>query len=154
MTRKPEIQYIRYYTDGSAARKPELQVAPPKKTAPRKKKVVIRKIHIDPMALLGIVASCILLVCMAVSFSELMQVRAERQELQAYVEDLQLANADLEQTYRDGYTLSEVEQMALALGMVPVQDVEHITVHIPEAEPVVEPTFWQQVTHFLTGLFA
>ena len=154
MANKPEIQYIRYYTDGSAARKPEIKVALPKKTAPKKKKAVVRKICIDPIAVIGLVVSCVLLLCMATSFTELMEVRAQQQQLQSYVDTLREEKDELEETYRDGYTLKEIEQMALAMGMVPHQEVQHITVHLPEREPVAEPTFWQQVTHFLTSLFA
>ena len=120
----------------------------------KKKKTVIYKISVEPVAVLGVLVSCVLLLCMALSFVELMQVREQRQQLQAYVDILQEEKVTLEKTYREGYALEEIEKMAVAMGMIPQQQVQHITVRVPVEEPIAEPGFWQQVTHFLTGLFA
>lgn len=74
--------------------------------------------------------------------------------MQAYVAHLQSENTRLQVQYEEGYDLEVVEEMALALGMVPEAQVRHITLETQMPEVVPEPTFWEQVTAFLTGFFA
>ena len=155
MARQPEIQYIRYYTDGSAARQPEVQLVPKKKPAPKQNPIPVKKIQIDPLAMAGILVSCVLLLCMVAGFAEWSSLHQQRQQMQQYVQTLQQENTVLADAYIAGYELEEVEKMALALGMVPQQDVQHITVQMPSPEQVTqEENFWQHLTHFLAGLFA
>ena len=43
-----------------------------------------------------------------------------------HIEHLVEENRTLEETYKASYTLSDVEKTALALGMVPAEQVEHV----------------------------
>ena len=77
MARQPDIQYINFYTDGSAARK----VKPVREFEPvqlpkvrRKKRVVVR---IDPIAVTGIVLAVVLLCMMFTGIHRLDQARQQ-----------------------------------------------------------------------------
>lgn len=154
MARQPDVQYIRFYTDGSAARK----VAPvaPLKTMKlpkirRHKKITL---HIDPIAIGGIVMAAVMLILMLVGMAQLTNAKNELHTMQNYVQTLQQDNISLEATYEQGYDLAAVEQTALALGLVPKEEVRHVTIHVPQPEVEEEPGAWEQFYTFLTGLFA
>jgi len=44
--------------------------------------------------------------------------------------------------------------MALALGMVPRDQVKHVQVDVSAPAPATQPDIWQQLYTFLTDLFA
>ena len=154
MARKPDIQYVRYYTDGSAAR----QVAPlssvKKALLPKPRRLKRRNVYIDPVATLGIVVAVCMLVMMAVG---IFQFRAAQQEvlaLEQYVQRLETENQTLTDTYEAGIDIAEVERSALALGMIPKEQAQQVTIQLsapPAAEPV---SVWERIGMFLTGLFA
>ena len=154
MARQPEVQYIRFYTDGSAARK----IAPlaPFKTIklPKPKKHKRITLRIDPVAIAGIVMSVVMLVLMLVGAAQLNSTRNELYAMATYVDALQQENRSLEATYSQGYDLEAVEKTALALGMVPKEQVQHITIQVPPVETEKMPGAWEQFCTFLTGLFA
>ena len=155
MARKPDIQYVRYYTDGSAAR--QLEVYSPRKnktTAPRPRKRKGYVIYIDPLAVGGIFLSVVLLIAMLVSSVQLTMARQKLSNTQAYVTTLTQGNEQLRKTYDESYDLEEVEKSALALGMVPVSEAPVITVQIEKEEVVEEPTFWERISMKLEELFA
>ena len=155
MAQHPEIQYVRFYTDGSAAKKPAL-VAPIKTIKlPRiklHKKITLR---IDPIALAGIVMAAVMLVLMAVGVAQLSATRTQLQTMSAYVDTLQQENASLMDEFSQECDLAEVERTALALGLVPKDEVRHVSIRVP-AVPVEEnnPGTWERFYTFLTGLFA
>ena len=156
MARKPDIQYVRYYTDGSAAR--QLEVYSPRKNKapvhrPRKEKGYV--IYVDPLAVGGILLSAVMLVMMLVSSIQLAVARQELSDTQAYVTTLTQSNEQLRRTYDAGYDLEEVEKSALALGMIPVSQATVITVDVEEDVVVEqEPTFWEKLSMKLEELFA
>ena len=155
MERKPDIQYVRYYTDGSAAR--QLEVYSPRKNktaAPRPKKQKGYVIYVDPLAVGGILLAAVMLVMMLVSSIRLVVARQELSNAQAYVTTLTQSNEQLRKTYDASYDLEEVEKSALALGMIPISQAQ--TIHIPATPPAPqpEPTFWDNILTFLSGLFA
>ena len=154
MARQPDIQYIRFYTDGNAARK----VAPvaPLKTI-KLPKIKLQKritLHIDPIAVTGIVMAAVMLVLMAVGVAKLNAAQQEMQTMAVYVETLNAENAQLRQTFSEGYDLEEVERTAIALGLVPKDQVRHVTVQVPQEQLHEEPNAWERLCTFLTGLFA
>ena len=130
MTRKPDIQYVRCYTDGSSAK--ALQFFPRKtKTAlPRKKKQKAIVIKLDPLAYLGILVSAIMLVLIVVNCVQLSALEKETDAMCAYVDVLKEENARLADTYANGYDLMDIKKKALAMGMVPVEDVRHISISV------------------------
>ena len=48
----------------------------------------------------------------------------------------------------------EIEKAALALGMIPQEQAQSITISVPMPEAVEEPSFWEKTAVFLEGLFA
>ena len=126
MAKKSEVQYIRYYTVGSAARKLAPQVTERPKTAPKPRKAKKILICIDPVAILGIATAVIMMICMLVGMVRLNEVWNQQEQLENHVESLIERNEALWQEYESGYDLEEVEKTALALGMVPAQQVEHV----------------------------
>jgi hypothetical protein len=154
MARQPDIQYINAYVSGSMAyqleRKPEKkQVQLPKMR--RKKRMVVR---IDPVAVLGIMAAAVLLVALCVGFFRLQDARAETVSLRNYVAELQSEKQQLQASYEAGYDLDEVERIALAMGMVPVDQLESVDISVFVPQKAEEPTGWENFRSFLAGLFA
>lgn len=155
MAQKLDVQYIRFYTDGSAAKK----VAPlaPLKTIKlpkikKHKKIVLR---IDPLALCAIAMSAVMLVLMTAGTVKLYTARQELAQMNSYVQTLQQEQASLNATMREGYDLAEIERTALALGMVPKAQVQHVRIELPPEEIApVAPGTWERFYTFLTGLFA
>ncbi len=163
MANKPKIQYIRYYTPGSEALKLEPRQPahmPGKKTAhyrpPVQRQVKPLVIAIDPVAVVAIVVAIVMAVMMASGISRLKQARQENQEMAAYVEMLEEKKQERTEYFHSGYSLEAVEKAALSLGMIPVEQAAHMEVEIPQVEVVEEPepSFWDRVGQFFTGLFA
>lgn len=159
MGKKHDILYVNFYTGGSAAHKIEL--APPQpqpaesipapKARPKKRTVV----YVDPLALASIAVSVVMLVLMLVGMATLTEAHTQEARMEAYVQLLQEKNARLQAEFDENYDPAAIEEAALALGMVPVEQVEHRTIYVePMAEAPVELTFWEQVQAFFEGLFA
>jgi len=153
MVRQPTIQYVSFSTDGSAARK--MAPVSPWKIAKlpkiRKNKKIV--LHIDPVAILGIVTAMVMLVMMIVGVVQLGQAQKQAAVMEAYVDTLREENTELLTTYNAGYDLEEVETMALALGMVPNTEVRTLKVDVPLVEEESTGAL-EEVWIFLTGLFA
>ena len=155
MARKPDIQYVRFYTDGSAARQLEIKPVRRKKFAlPKPPKQKKRVVHVDPLALGGIVVSVVMLVLMLVGAAELLDLRSQTRQMEGYVAYLQEQNVSLSNDYEAGYDLESVEKAALALGMIPVEEAKTVTVTLQAPETVEEPSVWQRMSAFFAGLFA
>ena len=155
MARYPEIQYVRYYTPGTAARKLEI---PSKQNSARQiparkrqKRIVV---HLDPVAAIGIVAATVMLILMLTGVSSLRQAQQEKAQMEQYVVSLQKECTSLQNTYKTSYDLKEVEAMALALGMVPKAQVQSVTMQVAEPEAAEQTTVWENIRTFLAGLFA
>ena len=156
MARKSDIEYIRYYTDGSAARKFEPVILPKKvKTVrPKPRAVPVKKIVVDPTAVISIAVAAVLLVMMLVSFSHLNALEAEQQRVEQYIQQLEQENQILEDNYRSGYDLEQIKKTAIALGMVPKDTLQHITIYLDPVVEEVELSLWQRIAAFFTGLIA
>ena len=64
MAERTTVQYIRYYTDGSAARQPEFKPTPKRRPLPKVKKRPQYVLYVQPVAMAGILISAVLLVLM------------------------------------------------------------------------------------------
>ena len=117
----------------------------------KEKKTVIA---IDPVAIGGIVVAVAMLVLLLVGFVRLQDARAEVLALENYVTALEQKNEELQDTYAAGYDLAEIEKIALAMGLVPSSQVEHLTIEVMIPQEATEPTAWESFYAFLTGLFA
>ena len=154
MARQIDVQYLGGYVNGSTACKVE---APKPRRVTRKhtakqnnKRIVLR---IDPLAIMGTAVACVMMVLLIVGSVKLMDARQELAAMDAYVQTLRQENVALQEEYNAGYDLEHVEKTALALGMVPVEQVQHITIRVQEPE-VVQLSGWEQIRLFLVGLFA
>ena len=155
MARKNEIQYIRYYTDGSAARQLEPKLPQRKKqpVRPRKPRTV-QVVEVDLLAVCGIVTAAVLLVVMAVGMVRLRAVQQRVQTLSGYVTQLEQEHHVLQKEYMAGYDLEDVHQQALLLGMVPAEAAETIIISVPQVEAEQAPSMWERIADFFRDLSA
>ncbi len=156
MAMQPDIQYISFYMDGSAAKKMEQQLLHPAAAPkPKQRKVKRRVVTIDPVAVLGLVVAVVMLITMGSGIARYRQSLQTQQEMRQYILALQQENIQLQQTYEAGYDLEEIRQIAEAVGMVPAQEVEHISIPVTlPRQDQAEPSFWEKVSAFVAGLFA
>ena len=160
MARQPDIQYVRYYTSGSAARKIELQPEKKKKnnvTLPQRPRIQRQKrtvIPVDPISVLAVLVAGFMLIAMVAGMLRLGAVNAEVEAMDGYVARLQQENTALRQEYESGYDLKDVEQKALEMGLVPIEQVKHVTIEVIEPVEEAEPTFWEKAAAFFGELFA
>lgn len=157
MARQPDIQYVRFYTAGSAARKLEVLSEPHKKVElprPRVRRQRRRIIRIDPIALCAVAVAVFMFAAMVAGVVELASVSIRADKMESYAAQLQGVNTQLRDTYESGYDLADIEEKALGMGMVPVDQVEHITVQVETKQPEPEPTFWEELGAMIAELFA
>lgn len=157
MARQPDIQYVRFYTAGSAARKLEPVSEPRKKVElpqPKVRRQRRKVIRIDPIALCAVAVAVFMFVAMVAGVVELASVNIQAEKMESYAAQLQGENTKLRDTYESGYDLSDIEEKALGMGMVPVDQVEHITVQVETRQPEPEPTFWEELGMMIAELFA
>ena len=154
MQRRP-IEYVQFYTVGTAAKKlevrktelPEAVILP---TVVRKRK----KVFVDPVAIFGMVVAVCMLITMFVGIHRLEKLEEDARAMEQYVLYLQQVNEEKKETYHNSYTLEEIEKTALALGMVPMEQVSHQIIDVTEPAPVEEPSILESFGTFLSGLFA
>ena len=156
MVKKPEIQYIdKLYVHGSEARVLELK---PK----RRIKTVLPlfapdntiKIAVDPVAIGGIVVALALLVALVIGSVQYVQTYRQYRAMMDYVVTEQNLNVELRETYESQIDLVAIREQALALGMIPREEVPVITIktELPQREP--EMTYWEDFVWLCKGLFA
>lgn len=156
MVQKPKIQYVgQFYVHGSEARQMELQEQKKAKTRlPLDRLQKVEKVHVDPVAIAGIVVAVFMLVVMTMGAVQLHQDWEEYQQVSSYVSRLKKENAELTETYREGYDLEDIRTKALALGLVPKEELQTRTVTITVPEPKPVPSKIDEIKWFLEGLFA
>ena len=146
MAKRDEIQYVRYYAYGSTAVKTqpdsrrlvenEVQPVPEAEPIP---------VHFSPVAVFGAAVAVVMLVLVLVGFVQLNRLNTDIQNMELYISNLKSENYALNKEYQAGYDLEEIKTAAEAMGLVPVEQVRHVTVHIPEPEVVVELPWYQQI---------
>ena len=79
---------------------------------------------------------------------------AAYEQMAAYVSFLNRENAELEKEYREGYDLEDIRSKALALGMVPADQLENrtVTVTMPVKEPQISRI--EQIKTYFEDMFA
>ena len=154
MAQRVDIQYVKFYTQGSVARRVAPVVPSLISALPKIKKQKLHKLYIDPVAILGTAVAVCMLVMMAVGVSQLRSEQQKTAEIAAYVEQLQAENDALQAQYQEECDLEAIEKTALALGMIPRQDAAHISIQIETPEMQEQVSLWQRIGTFLTGLFA
>lgn len=161
MARKPDIQYVgQFYVHGSEAQQlaPKTEKKKAKTRLPLERLQNIQQVYVDPVALVGMAVAVIMLVTMIVGAVQISNAWAEYEVMSEYVHDVRRENAELSYTYRMGYNLDDIEAQALAMGMVPVSEVQtiDISVTVPKQEPQpnVFQQAWDDFVWFIEGLFA
>lgn len=157
MAQKPKIQYIgQFYVHGSEARALELeeQRKQAKARRPLARLQQVELIYVDPVAVLSIVVSVIMLATMLTGVLALKEDWAAYEQMATYVSYLNRQNAELAKEYREGFDLVDIESKALALGMVPRDQLVNrtVTVTVPEKEP--EMSRVQQIKTYFEDMFA
>lgn len=155
MARKSDIQYVQFYMDGSAARQLDINPRQPKKKAqqprPRRQKKIV--IHVDFIAVAGMLVAGVMLLLMLTGMSGLNKINAEVTRLENYLTELETKNLELHQTYREGYDIDEIRDAALEMGMIPASRATTVTIQVGDAvesKTETESSFWS----FLADLFA
>lgn len=154
MAQRPDVRYIHLYTDGSAAYQLEPAKASVKKTAPKRAKQKRITVFIDPLAIAGTLVAAVMLVLLLVGFSQLRQAQQYNDAMAQKVERLRLQQEYLQDQFEDKLDLEELQWKAEALGLVPIDQVKHITVKAPEVEQPVKIGAWERFWVSLTSLFA
>jgi len=126
-----KAQYVQYYTPGTAAQKlaPVIPLRTPAlpRTKTQQKRI---KIYLDPVALFGTVVAVSMLISVLVGFSALQTEQKKVATMVEYVETLRIENESLRTQYEGKCDLAEIEEAALALGMVPKEEVTHTVIHL------------------------
>lgn len=156
MTQKPKIQYVgQFYVYGSEAKALAEQERKKAKTKlPQAKRAQAPEIRVEPLALLSILVSVVLVVSMALAALDLHAAWQEYDVMSGYVDRLTKENVKLLKEYRGGYNLDEIESYALALGLVPEDQVKTISITLTVPEPQEEPGLWEDIVWFFQGLLA
>ena len=110
--------------------------------------------YIDPVAILGILVSVMMLALLVVGLVQLTTANQEAKQLEQYVHTLEQQNARLQGDFDQALKLEDVQRTADALGLVPVEQVTHITMQVPVTEDSEAPDAWDRFVTFLTALFA
>ena len=161
MARKADIQYVHhYYTAGTAAKKVAVKVENKKKPLPLFEPLMVAQpdqkvaVHIDPLSMAATLVAVALVVMMVVSLFQYSAAYQRNVELQKYVYTLSDENVRLQGKYQSGFDLAEIEEQALALGMIPIAEAQ--TIHIAASVPArtAEPTRWERLQLFMSELLA
>lgn len=157
MARKVDIEYIRYYSIGSEARQLELKPQRRKSARPVRNPQSVQKtvIAFDPLIIMGTLCAVCMLIMMVAGAVKLSSVKKQEQQMESYLMQLQHQNVQLEGTYEETVDLEKIEKQALALGMVPKDQVTQIPIRVEiptQTQP--ETGWWDGVVAFLMGLFA
>ena len=155
MARQPEVRYINHYVSGSLAYEPEMKPRrKPKVQLPKVKRQKKMMIPFDPMAVCGIAVALVLMITMLGSVIHWGQAHREATALKEYVAQLQEENSKLRHTYESGFDPEEIREIALNMGMIPVEQAQHIQMQVVIPQVVEEPTGWSAVWAFILGMFA
>lgn len=155
MAMQPEVRYINAYVSGNVAVQPEK--IPQKKSSVRLPKVKKQQkwlIPVDMVAVGGMLVAFVLGIMMIVSLVQMTQAQKEAKMMRQYALSLRQENQVMRDTYTAEFDLNEVQQIAQAMGMVPVEQVAHVQIHLetPQIEEV--PTAWENFWAFVVGMFA
>lgn len=152
---KPKIQYVgQFYIYGSEAKKLEAQRRKPKTRLPLARLRGVKKVYVDPVALVGIGAAIVLIAVMAVGLFQLKGDWEAYRTMDGYLSRLNQENAELTEQYREGYDLEEIRTKAVGLGMIPQEEAQTMTVYVTIPEPKAEETWVDHFVWFVKGLFA
>lgn len=155
MAMQPVVRYINAYVSGTAACQPEK--SPQKKQTvrlPKARKQQKLVVPVDMVAVGGILVAAVLCVLLLVGLTRMTRAQAEAAAMKDYVVSLQEENQLLQDTYTSSYDPDEIRDIALKMGMVPVENVAHIQMQLTAPQQEQTPTAWESFWAFMAGLFA
>lgn len=155
MATQPVVRYINAYVSGTVACQPEK--SPQKKQTvrlPKARKQQKLVVPVDMVAVCGILVAAVLCVLLLVGLTQMTRAQAEAVAMKDYVVSLQEENQLLQDTYTSSYDPDEIRDIALKMGMVPVENVEHIQMQLTAPQQEQTPTAWESFWAFMAGLFA
>ena len=154
MAQRADVQYIQFYTSGSAAKRIMPAISTYFRPLPKIKKRKAVRVCVDPIAIMGTLVAVCMLVMMLVGLNQLQLAQESTAQMESYVQRLEFENRQLKAEYAASCDLDAIEQTALALGMIPQAEAVHteISIEVPQVEKPV--TMWNRIGTFLTGLFA
>ena len=153
MAQKDEIQYVRYYAYGSAATKLEEPERRRRERPAPKPKAERIPIPFDPVAVFGTAVAVLLILCVIVGFVQVTRINSQITDTETYMSSLKAEHYALERIYENGYDLDEIKTAAEAMGLVPIEQVKHVTVTIPEPEVVEELPWWEEMWNDFVSMF-
>lgn len=155
MARQYEVRYINQYVSGNVACQPEKKtVRKHSAQLPQMQRKRKQKIAIDVFSLGSIVLAAVLAVMMIAGMVQMNRAQEQAQIMRSYVSTLQAENKQLKDTYASGYDLEEIRDIALTMGMVPIEEVPHLQMQLQVPEIEDAPTGWENFWAFLIGMFA
>lgn len=161
MAKKPDIQYIsQFYVPGSEAQviefKPARQVRKTRTKTVLPKAVPEKKIRlkVDLASTCGVLVAAVMMILLVIGTFQYLNVCAEHREMTDRVIMLQNEHVTLQEQYRAGYDAEEITLMAEAMGMVQKEELQRISIRVEVPTPEAEPTWWDNVCWFWSGLFA
>ncbi len=157
MNYKGEIQYVRYYTAGSAAQKlVSRQDKHPQAKFVRTAAKPVRKVtlRIDPFALVGTAIAVVMVIGVLVGFFRVNRTNRTVAAMESHIAAVQAENSALKTQFEQGYDINEIKTAAHSMGLVPVEQVKHIRITVTEPEPEQKPGFWEELWEDIRELFA
>ena len=160
MAQKPykyNIEYIqKFYSHGSEAKvvefKPVYKEAA-KPALPKQEKQPVTTIYIDPVAFCGLMVAVVMLVVMLAGIIQFNVVSRDYAIMENYLMQTREENILLKQQYTSGYDLEDIAETATALGMIPIDQAQTIRVNVTMPQRESDPTLWDDMIWFLSGLF-
>ena len=156
MARKPEIQYIgQFYVYGSEAQKVALEQKQKKaKTKlPEAMPQTTRVICLDPVAICGVLVAVMMICTMILGAVHIQDAWDRYENARHYLTAVRVENAALTHEYTSSFDVEEIRVVATTMGLVPVEELETVTLHVNVPEPKKEPTLWEDIRWFMEGLF-
>lgn len=153
---KPKIQYVgQFYVHGSEAKKlePKKERKTPKTMLPLERLRKREKIYLDPVALTAIVVAVVMLISMTVGALQLRRDWEEYHITTNYLSYLNRENARLERAYLTSFDLEEIRSKAIALGLLPQEDVATRNVKLLLPAPKAEESRTDGLRAFWEGLW-
>ena len=156
MALQADVQYVKYPVNGTAAWKAE--GAPQHNTDTpvyHRRRTERKVIAVDPVALCGIILAAVMLIAMVSGLVQYRHTLQQTRLMNAYVQQLEQENVQLQQTYEEGYDLDEIMDIAMEAGMVPAENMQRVRIAMPEQQQEdTNMSFWATLSTFLTGIFA
>lgn len=153
MAPRPDIQYVQFYTVGTAARKlaaPTQYIPSIRPRTKAKKKTAVKVYPVETLAVLTALALLITILVGAFSYRK---AANEYQTMCRYVTNLENQRRSLTDEYEKNYNEKTILQTATSTGMVKAEQVQHV--YISVSEPAVQMQEESKgFIGFLTSLFA